>query len=290
MATDAQIDAEFTSIMNYLDHPDAWRSVGARAKRHLKDDKRKKVKMWLRCVMTGQGYSVPGTSVVVWQGRVIQRSDDLEALRREQRLTVLPCNIQYESKYTWSGDFVRDKSNGWSGDTQFGMWDEAKQWDALQAANAAMAAAEAAAEQEREEEAVDAFLESDSEEGVERDSPVASAAAAPLLPPPKRQRADPLVSIPRTIVARVREWTRRLRRDSRLRQRMLPLINEEQRGRCVGFWVDGVNQCRWRETPVPTAAQQVDHKTRVADGGSDERANLQMMCACCHAMKTAEER
>lgn len=159
----------------------------------------------------------------------------------------------------------------------------------LQRARNAAAAAAAAEEEKRTEEAVDAFLESDSEEGAESD---ASDAGAPL-PSPKRPRAEEacsVVSIPKTIVTRVREWTRRWRRDSRLRQRMLPLLTEEQRGRCVGFWVDGVNQCRWRETPVPLAAQQVDHKRRVADGGGDERSNLQMLCACCHSMKTANER
>ena len=37
------------------------------------------------------------------------------------------------------------------------------------------------------------------------------------------------------------------------------------------------------------AAQQLDHIVRIADGGSDDRENLQMLCACCHSMKSAAE-
>ena len=77
---------------------------------------------------------------------------------------------------------------------------------------------------------------------------------------------------------------------------MLPTVSADQHDRCVGFWMceevgDGkaVNQCPWGERAVPLAAQQLDHIIRVADGGSDERDNLQMLCACCHAMKSAAE-
>ena len=77
---------------------------------------------------------------------------------------------------------------------------------------------------------------------------------------------------------------------------MLPLLREQQNDVCKGFWSseilkDGkpVNLCPWGCNPVPEWAQQVDHIIRVADGGSDDLENLQMLCACCHAGKTASE-
>ena len=38
-----------------------------------------------------------------------------------------------------------------------------------------------------------------------------------------------------------------------------------------------------------TAARDVDHIVPKALGGSDERANLEALCADCHALKTADD-
>jgi 5-methylcytosine-specific restriction endonuclease McrA len=97
---------------------------------------------------------------------------------------------------------------------------------------------------------------------------------------------------------REREMVERWCRDRHLRATMLPGIAEEQDNKCPGFWTcetvdDGnaVNMCPWGERKVPTMMQELDHHpTPVSQGGGDERENLQMLCACCHAAKTAAER
>ena len=95
---------------------------------------------------------------------------------------------------------------------------------------------------------------------------------------------------------RVYEEGFRLVRDRRLREKMLPTVSAEQEDVCMGFWDstgvengEAINLCPWSKRKVHKAAQQLDHIIRVADGGSDERENLQMLCACCHALKTAAE-
>jgi 5-methylcytosine-specific restriction endonuclease McrA len=40
---------------------------------------------------------------------------------------------------------------------------------------------------------------------------------------------------------------------------------------------------------VPREAAQLDHITPLCEGGTDARANLQGLCACCHALKSADE-
>ena len=94
-----------------------------------------------------------------------------------------------------------------------------------------------------------------------------------------------------------REMVERWKRDSHLREKMLPTVAEEQEDKCMGFWTceeveDGkpVNLCQWGERKVPKAAQQLDHIVTYAETQDDSRENLQMLCACCHAMKTAAER
>ena len=47
--------------------------------------------------------------------------------------------------------------------------------------------------------------------------------------------------------------------------------------------------CPWGERRVHRDAVQVDHVTPLAEGGSDDVANLQALCASCHAMKSAAE-
>lgn len=95
---------------------------------------------------------------------------------------------------------------------------------------------------------------------------------------------------------REREMVERWKRDQQLRTKILPTVADEQDNLCKGFWVSdavkrgrAVNRCQWGWTPVPLACQALDHIVRVADGGGDERENLQMLCACCHARKTAAD-
>lgn len=38
------------------------------------------------------------------------------------------------------------------------------------------------------------------------------------------------------------------------------------------------------------AADQVDHITPLSRGGTDERSNLQSLCASCHSKKTSADR
>jgi hypothetical protein len=47
--------------------------------------------------------------------------------------------------------------------------------------------------------------------------------------------------------------------------------------------------CPWGERQLPIAAAQVDHKKPVWDGGRDAKSNLQVLCACCHAIKSMDE-
>ena len=104
-------------------------------------------------------------------------------------------------------------------------------------------------------------------------------------------------------LARNREWQKRKRetcerwwRDQQLRDKWIDELAEEQGYLCKGFWTceyvadgEATNLCPWGTREVPKWAMELDHKTRVADGGSDERANLQMLCACCHSGKSRLE-
>jgi len=96
---------------------------------------------------------------------------------------------------------------------------------------------------------------------------------------------------------RRRVLVERWERDSRLREKHLAAVSERQEGMCnsalkVSMYVNNGKPtvfCPWGTQPLPHCVRQLDHVTRVADGGSDNRSNLQMLCACCHAAKTAIE-
>lgn len=45
-------------------------------------------------------------------------------------------------------------------------------------------------------------------------------------------------------------------------------------------------RCEW----CGALATEVDHRRRLADGGSDHPSNLQSLCHDCHADKSASER
>ena len=94
-----------------------------------------------------------------------------------------------------------------------------------------------------------------------------------------------------------KELVERWVRDAHLREKHLDAVAAEQQDRCAGFWTceeveDGepINQCQWGQKKVPKWAQQLDHIVPYAETQDDSRENLQMMCACCHAGKTAAER
>jgi 5-methylcytosine-specific restriction endonuclease McrA len=95
-----------------------------------------------------------------------------------------------------------------------------------------------------------------------------------------------------------REMIERLVRDRGLRERMLPTVAGEQNNRCANpiktceYVTDGkaTSMCQWGDKPVPPDAQQLDHIVPFSQTQDNSRENLQMLCACCHAMKTALER
>ena len=93
------------------------------------------------------------------------------------------------------------------------------------------------------------------------------------------------------------EWVQRLARLSGLRNQWLDALLREQGGRCARSIVTcavvaggaATSVCPWGERPVPRDAVQVDHVVPLCEGGTDDKANLQALCACCHALKSASE-
>lgn len=97
--------------------------------------------------------------------------------------------------------------------------------------------------------------------------------------------------------ALVYEELRRLLRDRALRAKWLLPILEEQGGRCAqslktcAVVANGkaTTVCPWGERPVPPDAADLEHIKPKCEGGSDERPNLQVLCKCCHGLKSAAE-
>ena len=93
------------------------------------------------------------------------------------------------------------------------------------------------------------------------------------------------------------EEVRRLKRDRELRAKWLFPILNDQKFQCARSVVtcevvnngDATPACPWGRRRLPPDAAQVDHIQPVWDNGSDRRANLQVLCACCHALKSAAE-
>jgi len=95
------------------------------------------------------------------------------------------------------------------------------------------------------------------------------------------------------------KWALRRERLWGLRDKWLDAILAEQGGRCarsvrtceVVDDGDATPRCPWGERALPTDAAELDHITPLSEEGEeDERDNLQVLCACCHAMKTHAER
>lgn len=93
------------------------------------------------------------------------------------------------------------------------------------------------------------------------------------------------------------EWAQRLVRDRHLRDEWLDVLLAEQGGKCAQSVLtcevveDGqaTSVCHWGDRPVRRDAAQVDHITPLWDGGTNNKSNLQVLCACCHATKTFAE-
>ena len=93
------------------------------------------------------------------------------------------------------------------------------------------------------------------------------------------------------------EDVRRLRRVAGLRDQHLDALLERQGGKCAHSVLTcedvaagrATSVCPVGERRVHRDAVQVDHVTPLAEGGSDDVANLQALCASCHAMKSAAE-
>ena len=89
----------------------------------------------------------------------------------------------------------------------------------------------------------------------------------------------------------------RIKRNKALRAKWLDVILAKQGGLCanpnkhcysvVGGEAD--TYCRWGNDPLPRDAAQLDHIQPLSEGGTDEENNLQVVCACCHAIKSMEE-
>ena len=93
------------------------------------------------------------------------------------------------------------------------------------------------------------------------------------------------------------ETVQRLVRDRHLRAKWLDVLLAEQGGKCAQSVLacevveDGqaTSVCHWGDRPVPRGAAQVDHIKPLGEGGTDDKANLQALCACCHALKSLAE-
>lgn len=93
------------------------------------------------------------------------------------------------------------------------------------------------------------------------------------------------------------EIVRRLKRDRALRDRWLCPILAQQSFRCARGVVtceavddgDATPACPYGHRRLPPDAADVDHIQPVCENGSDDRTNLQVLCKCCHGLKSAAE-
>ena len=96
---------------------------------------------------------------------------------------------------------------------------------------------------------------------------------------------------------REHEWVQRLKRKADLRKRLFDAILAKQGGQCAKSFVtcevvgDGyaTHKCTWGNKPLPSGAADLDHIVPLADGGTDDEDNLQVLCKCCHGLKTEAE-
>ena len=93
------------------------------------------------------------------------------------------------------------------------------------------------------------------------------------------------------------EEVRRLKRVAALRAQWLDRLLTKQGGRCAQTVMtceevddgEATSVCPWGWRPVPRDAAQVEHVVPLGDNGDNRESNLQVLCACCHAIKSARE-
>lgn len=93
------------------------------------------------------------------------------------------------------------------------------------------------------------------------------------------------------------ELVRRIKRNKALREKWLDVILLKQGNRCANpnkhcyEVTDGAAtaHCPWGDDLLPRDAAQLDHIQPLCEGGTDDEANLQVVCACCHAIKSIHE-
>ena len=96
---------------------------------------------------------------------------------------------------------------------------------------------------------------------------------------------------------RAYETVQRLKRKADLRSRHFDAVLAKQGGQCAKSFVtcevigDGyaTHTCTWGNNRLRPGAADLDHVVPLADGGTDDEANLQVLCKCCHGLKTESE-
>lgn len=89
----------------------------------------------------------------------------------------------------------------------------------------------------------------------------------------------------------------RIKRNKALRAKWLDVILEKQESMCANpnkhcySVVDGAAEsyCPFGDRPLMKEMAQLDHIQPLSEGGTDDEANLQVLCACCHQFKSMEE-
>ena len=93
---------------------------------------------------------------------------------------------------------------------------------------------------------------------------------------------------------RAYETVQRLKRKADLRRRHFDAVLAKQGGQCAKSFVtcevtgDGyaTHTCTWGNKQLRPGAADLDHVVPLADGGTNDEANLQVLCKCCHGLKT----
>ena len=100
------------------------------------------------------------------------------------------------------------------------------------------------------------------------------------------------------LTAREQRRRDRIRRDRKLRDKYFHRIFKEQGYRCCraartcGAVDNGgaTRVCPWGDAEPTFYALELEHIVPLWEGGTNDRSNLQVICRCCHGVKTALER
>ena len=113
----------------------------------------------------------------------------------------------------------------------------------------------------------------------------------------------PITPFDKRELKRVREYehayetVQRIKRKAGLRKRLFNVVLAKQGGQCAKSFVTcevigngyARHTCTWGKKRLPPGAADLDHIVPLADGGTDEEDNLQVLCKCCHGLKTEAE-